>query len=323
MKLLVVGGAGYVGSHFVRYAQENNYDVVVLDDFSTGHKEAIKETEIIEVNLLDKERLFSFLKRRHFDGVVNFAAKSIVGESFSNPKSYFQNNIVGSLNLLDLMLENDIENIVFSSSAAIFGSPETKKICENHSKKPINPYGESKLMIEMILTNYCRAYKINATALRYFNAAGAHISGTIGESHKPETHLIPNILKSIKNNETLNIFGNDYDTNDGTCIRDYIHVTDLADAHLKSLEYMQKNKGFSDFNLGNESGFSILEILASCQKITNKKIEYKFSARRQGDPAVLVSDSSKAKNYLSWRPKFLEIDAIISTAWRWHCDEKY
>lgn len=319
MKLLIPGGAGYIGSHMVRYAQELDHDVVVLDDFSTGHEWAVKDCEILRANLLDKDKLSKLLKGRNFDGVIHFAAKSLVGESVKKPELYYRNNVVGTLNLVNEMLHNDFNNLVFSSSAAIFGNPITDRIAENHPKKPINPYGHSKLMVESILEDICSANDFNATCLRYFNAAGAHESSEIGEAHDPETHLIPNILKAVLNNDSnLKVFGNDYATPDGTCVRDYVHVTDLAQAHLLGLEYMQKNKGFSAFNLGNGNGFSVLEIIKRCEDISNVPIIYDVDKRREGDPAILVAESSYAKELLGWNLQFSDLDLIISSALKWH-----
>tara|TARA_B100000963_G_scaffold302596_1_gene275579 strand:- start:21407 stop:22378 length:972 start_codon:yes stop_codon:yes gene_type:complete len=319
MKLLIPGGAGYIGSHMVRYAQEHNHEVVVLDNFSTGNDWSIKDCEVIEANLVDQENLLKLLKGRKFDGVIHFAAKSLVGESLKEPSLYYQNNLVGSLNLIDVMIKNDINNLVFSSSAAIFGNPKMDKISESHIKNPINPYGKSKLMVENILEDLCLSTGLNALCLRYFNAAGAHKSGEIGESHEPETHLIPSILKAVLDNKTdLKVFGNDYNTHDGTCIRDYVHVEDLANAHLLGLENMKKLKGFSAFNLGNGSGFSVLDIIKECEKVTNTKISYQVEKKREGDPAILVADNKLANNELNWKPKYKKINEIIESAWMWH-----
>lgn len=323
MKLLIPGGAGYIGSHMVRYAQEHDFEVVVLDDFSTGHDWAIKECEILRVNLLDQDKLAKLLKGRDFDCVIHFAAKSLVGESVKKPDLYYQNNVVGTLNLLNEMRKNDLINLVFSSTAAIFGHPLTNKIGEDHSKNPINPYGQSKLMVENMLRDMCIAYGFNVTCLRYFNAAGAHESGEIGELHDPETHLIPSVLKAVLSNEiNLKVFGGDYSTSDGTCVRDYVHVTDLAQAHLLAFEYMQENKGFSAFNLGNGDGFSVLEVIKGCEFITNNEIHYQINDRRIGDPAVLVADNELSLRELNWNPKYNDLNDIIKSAWFWHNREK-
>jgi UDP-glucose 4-epimerase len=319
MKLLIPGGAGYIGSHMVKYLQDRDHEVVVLDDFSTGHEWAVKNCEIMRVNLLDEDRLAASLKGQKYDGVIHFAAKSLVGESVKKPDLYYRNNVVGSLNLVNQMLRNDINNLVFSSTAAIFGNPITDKIVEDHPKNPINPYGQSKLMVESLLSDICSAYDFNATCFRYFNAAGADLSGTIGEDHDPETHLIPNILKSaLTGSNNLKVFGNDYSTHDGTCVRDYIHVTDLAQAHLLGVEQMQKTKGFSAYNLGNGSGFSVLDVIKSCEKVVGHEIGYEIDDRRVGDPDILVADSSRATDFLGWRPEFDQLDSIVDSAWNWH-----
>jgi UDP-glucose 4-epimerase len=255
--------------------------------------------------------------------VIHFAAKSLVGESVKKPDLYYRNNVVGTLNLVNEMLNNDVNNLVFSSTAAIFGNPVTDKIAEDHPKKPINPYGQSKLMVENMLQDICLANGFNATCLRYFNAAGAHESGEIGEAHDPETHLIPNVLKAALSNESnLKVFGDDYPTPDGTCVRDYVHVTDLAQAHLLGLEYMQNNKGFSAFNLGNGDGFSVLEVIKGCEKIADTKIQFQIDGRREGDPASLVADSRKVKELLGWDGQFGCLDKIVSTALEWHKTHK-
>ena len=319
MKLLIPGGAGYIGSHMVKYAQKHGHEVVVLDDFSTGHEWAVKDCEVLRVNLLDQDKLAQSLKGRYFDGVIHFAAKSLVGESVKKPDLYYRNNVLGTLNLVNEMLENGIKNLVFSSTAAIFGNPVTDKIDEDHPKTPINPYGKSKLMVENILRDICSAYDFNATCFRYFNAAGAYESGEIGEAHDPETHLIPNILKSaLSGSNELKVFSDDYGTHDGTCVRDYVHVTDLAQAHLLGLAYMKEDKGFSAFNLGNGNGFSVLDVIKSCERVLGNPIRYKMDLRRLGDPAVLVADSLKATHNLGWKPEFSDLDEIIKSAWHWH-----
>ena len=319
MNLLIPGGAGYIGSHLVRYAQEQGYEVVVLDDFSTGHEWAVKDCEILRVNLLDQDKLSKLLKGRYFDGVIHFAAKSLVGESIEKPDFYYRNNVVGTLNLVNEMLNNNVNNLVFSSTAAIFGNPVTDKIAEDHPKNPINPYGQSKLMVENILHDICLANNFNVTCLRYFNAAGAHDSGEIGEAHDPETHLIPNVLNAaISNQSSLKVFGGDYPTPDGTCVRDYVHVTDLAQAHLLALKHMQENKGFSAFNLGNGNGFSVLEVIKNCELATNLPISYNIIERREGDPISLVADSFNARKSLTWNVEFSSLEEIVRSAFEWH-----
>lgn len=319
MKLLIPGGAGYIGSHMVKHAQEHGHEVVVLDDFSTGHEWAVKDCDVLRVNLLDQDKLAQVLKGRSFDGVIHFAAKSLVGESVEKPNLYYRNNVVGTLNLVNEMIKNEVKNLVFSSTAAIFGNPVSAKIAENHPQNPINPYGQSKLIVENMLRDICSAYDFNATCFRYFNAAGADKSGVIGEAHDPETHLIPNILKSgLTSGNTLKVFGNDYDTHDGTCVRDYVHVTDLAQAHLLGLERMNLFKGFSAYNLGNGAGFSVLDVIKSCERIIDSPITYELCARRPGDPATLVADSSAALKELNWNPEYRSINSIVSSACLWH-----
>lgn len=319
MKLLIVGGAGYIGSHMVKYAQESNNEVVVLDDFSTGHKWSINNCEILNINLLDLDNLSKAIKNKKFDGVIHFAAKSLVSESINNPIHYYKNNVIGTINLVNEMIKNDIENIVFSSTAAIFGNPCTKKISEDHPKNPINTYGKTKLMVENFLDDITKRMGLNAICFRYFNAAGADDSGEIGELHDPETHLIPNVLFSaIDSSKKLYVYGNDYDTPDGTCIRDYVHVTDLSQAHLLGLKYIQNTKGFSAFNLGNGNGFSVLDVIKSCERVSQKQIEFKFLDRRLGDPDRLVANSNAAKELIGWDPMFTSLDDIVSSAYKWH-----
>ena len=324
MNLLIPGGAGYIGSHMVKLAQEQGHEVVVLDNFSTGHRWSISDCEILEVDLLDENKLSKLLKGRAFDGVIHFAAKSLVSESFLKPDLYYKNNVTGTLNLIKTMIDNNISNIVFSSTAAIFGNPKIKKIKECHKKSPINPYGKSKLMVENMLEDFAKAYELNVTCLRYFNAAGAHCDSNIGEDHEPETHLIPNVIKStINEREKLKVFGNTYNTHDGTCIRDYVHVTDLASAHLLALKMMKKHYGMFQYNLGNSDGFSVMDIIKSCEKIIKTKISYTIEPPREGDPSSLIADSSLAKENLGWNTKHSDIDNIIKTAYEWHKKQNF
>ena len=319
MKLLIPGGAGYIGSHTVKNALKKGYDVTILDNFSTGHRWATQDCEILEVDLLDKEKLSKLLKGRKFDAVIHFAAKSLVAESFKSPEKYYKNNILGTINLVEEILKNDINKLVFSSSAAIYGNPSSEKISEVHPKKPINPYGRSKLYTENILEDFTKSNELKVICLRYFNAAGADPSGDIGEDHDPETHLIPNILNSVIHNKiVLEVFGDDYPTYDGTCIRDYIHVNDLAEAHILGIEKIDKLKDLSALNLGNGNGFSIIEIIKSVERVINTPVSYKVSQRRKGDPAVLVADNSLSKKELGWQPDYESMDKIIETAYKWH-----
>lgn len=319
MRLLIPGGAGYIGSHMVRYALRAGHDVTILDDFSTGHPWATADCEVLEVNLLDQERLNQLLAGRSFDGVIHFAAKSLVGESMTKPDMYFRNNVVGTMNLVEAMIKNGCRNLVFSSTAAIFGSPQAAKINEEHPKNPINPYGRSKLMVEQMLESICNAYDFNACCLRYFNAAGADQSGGIGEAHDPETHLIPNVLGSLlRGGRTLKVFGDDYETHDGTCVRDYVHVNDLAQAHLLGLDFLEKESGFHVFNLGNGSGYSVLDVVKACSDVAKCGVDFEVAPRRVGDPASLVADSRIAMKKLGWEPEFGALMEIVSSAWLWH-----
>lgn len=324
MKILVCGGAGYIGAHMVRYLLRHGHEVVVLDNLSTGHRKAVPQGLLEEADLLDSGSLRSVFFRHQFDGVIHFCARSLVGESVANPYAYYQNNVAGTLNLLEAMQEADVQHLVFSSTAAVFGNPDTLLIDEEHSKRPINPYGASKLMVERILADAAHAYGVSSTALRYFNAAGADPDGGIGEAHEPETHLIPNVLRAaLGQGAGLKVFGTDYPTRDGTCVRDYVHVNDLASAHLLALQYMRSNPGAHAFNLGNEQGFTVLEIIEAARRVTDCNIEYLQEARRAGDPAVLVASSEKARRVLGWQPVFTDVGAIIETAWRWHLAPTY
>ncbi|HCL4438283.1 TPA: UDP-glucose 4-epimerase GalE [Clostridium botulinum] len=320
MSILVCGGAGYIGSHMVAYLIEKGYDVIILDNLSTGHKKAILGGKLYIGDLKDKEFLNKVFDENNIESVIDFAAFSLVGESVSNPIKYFENNIVSAINLLDTMKTHNVKYIVSSSTAATYGEPKKIPILEDDSTIPTNPYGESKLAVEKILKWCDKAYGIKYTSLRYFNAAGAHINGKIGENDNPETHLIPIILDvALGKREKIIIFGEDYPTKDGTCIRDYIHVSDLASAHLLALERL-KNGGDSDiYNLGNGKGFSVKEIIQTAKKVTGKEIKLEIGERRSGDPAILIASSKKAKEELNWDPKFSDISTIIKTAWNWHC----
>jgi len=319
MKILVCGGAGYIGAHMVRYLIRHGHDAIVLDNLSTGHREAVPKGLIEEGDLLVPASLRSVFARHQFDGVIHFCARSLVGESVAKPYAYYENNVAGTLNLLQAMQETRVSRLVFSSTAAVFGNPETPLIDEEHPKHPINPYGASKLMVERILADAAHAYGLSSTALRYFNAAGADPEGGIGEAHEPETHLIPNVLKAaLGQGAGLKVFGADYPTRDGTCVRDYVHVNDLASAHLLALQYMQSNPGAHVFNLGNGQGFTVLEVIEAARRVTGRNIEYVQEARRAGDPAVLVASSERARQVLGWQPSFTDMGEIIETAWRWH-----
>lgn len=324
MKILVCGGAGYIGAHMVRYLVKHGHEAVVLDNLSTGHREAVPEGRLEVADLLEPSSLRAVFARHAFDGVIHFCARSLVGESVAKPYAYYENNVTGTLNLLQAMQEAGVSRLVFSSTAAVFGNPEAALISETHPTRPINPYGASKLMVERILADAAHAYGLSSTALRYFNAAGADPDGGIGEAHDPETHLIPNVLKAaLGQGRGLRVFGSDYETRDGTCVRDYIHVNDLASAHLLALQYMQMNPGAHVFNLGNGQGFTVLEVIEAARRITGRTIDYVQEARRPGDPSVLVASSEKARQVLGWQPLFIDMGDIIETAWRWHQAPRY
>lgn len=324
LKVLVTGGAGYIGSHFVKLLIDKGHQSLVIDNLSRGHKEAVPQNVLFEdVDILDTEALSYTIRTYLPDAVVHFAAFAYVGESVENPGIYYQNNVAGSLNLIRLCAENGVKNFIFSSTCSIYGNPTKIPISEEQPSNPINPYANTKLIIEMMLKDFETASGMKHVALRYFNAAGADPSGSIGESHNPEPHLIPIILKAaLGERKKVSVFGNDYETTDGTCIRDYIHVNDLADAHLKAIDYLINGNESTIINLGTGKGNSVLEIIAKAKTITNKEIPFEIAERRAGDPAVLVADNKKAKEVLDWTPKN-SIEKIIETAWRWHQNPKY
>lgn len=323
MYILVMGGAGYIGSHTVRHLLDSGYKVIVADNLIYGHIEAVDKRAIfVHADLLDPFSLMKIFKSYCIDAVIHFAAFAYVGESVGNPSKYYRNNVVGTVNLLDTMLNFDVKNIVFSSTCATYGEPTYTPIDEQHEQKPINPYGASKLMIERILSDYEKAYGFNYICLRYFNAAGCSSDGSLGESHTPETHLIPLVLKAINGDiPEIKIFGTDYNTSDGTCIRDYIHVEDLASGHRLSLEKLDKFHGC--LNLGTGVGVSVKEIITQAEKITGKKCPARNEIRRLGDPAVLYADPTKAKQILGWEPIHSDIKNIIKTAFNWELKRKY
>jgi UDP-glucose 4-epimerase len=322
--ILVTGGAGYIGSHFVKYLIENGKDVVVFDNLSRGHKEAVHpKAKFEKVDILEYDNLLAALKKYSIDAVVHFAAFAYVGESVEKPDMYYMNNVVGSFNLIKAVKECGIKKFVFSSTCSLYGNPERVPISEKESTKPINPYAQTKLMIEKILHDFDSAYGLKYIALRYFNAAGDDFEGKIGESHQPEPHLIPIVLDAaLGKREKILIFGDDYDTDDGTCVRDYIHVNDLADAHLKALEYLDSYKLSDVFNLGTGDGYSVKEIIKTAEKVTGKYLKTEITKRRAGDPAKLVADNKKAKTVLKWTPKY-NLEEIISSAWNWHKNQLF
>lgn len=319
MKVLVTGGAGYIGSHAVRALKQAGDEVVVLDNLIYGHKELAQGEPLIVGDLRDEALLRRVFSEHRFDAVMHFAAYAYVGESVQNPAKYYRNNVASTLNLLDAMREANVHLFIFSSTCATYGEPKEIPIPETHPQNPINPYGASKLMVERILQDYDRAYGLNYVSLRYFNAAGADEAGDIGEDHNPETHLIPLTLDAaLGRRDHITIYGADYDTPDGTCVRDYIHVSDLAQAHLLGLRYLA-NGGKSDvFNLGNGNGFSVREVIETAEKVTGKAIRVVEGERRAGDPARLVGCAEKAKAILGWEPKFTRLETIVATAWKWH-----
>ena len=320
MKLLVTGGAGYVGSHSVRALLDEGHDVVVLDNLSTGHKWALQDCELISVDLRDETNLLRCIKNRGFDGVLHFAAKSLVGESKNQPALYYQNNVGGTTNLVRAMQAADIQRLVFSSTAAIFGNPVSDLIDEKHPKTPINVYGQTKLVVEHLLQAVAESSDFSATCLRYFNAAGANNAANLGEWHEPETHLIPNALRAAAGTgNALTLFGDDYPTTDGTCVRDYIHVDDLASAHVAAIEKMSAGGNFNVYNLGNGNGYSVKEVIAACEKAVGTEIPFTIGPRREGDPATLVASAQKARDELEWNPQFGAIDEIAQSAWNWEC----
>ena len=320
MKLLVLGGAGYIGSHTVTELLDNGHEVVIADNLVTGYREAIPEkATFYQGDLRDKDFLNDLMKKEKVDAVIHFAAYSLVGESVVNPLKYYENNLYGTKVLLDAMIESGVDKIVFSSTAATYGEPENIPILENDRTCPTNPYGETKLAMEKMISWVAKAHGLHYVSLRYFNACGAHKSGAIGEAHNPESHLIPLVLQVPNGKrEFVSIYGNDYDTPDGTCIRDYIHVTDLAKAHILAVEYLM-NGGESDiFNLGNGVGYSVKEVIETARKVTGHPIPVKEEARRAGDPARLVASGKKAKEILGWEPEIKDLADIINSAWKWH-----
>ncbi|MBK1992430.1 UDP-glucose 4-epimerase GalE [Campylobacter sp. 2018MI35] len=321
--ILVVGGAGYIGSHTLKHLLDHNYNCVVIDNLIYGHKQAVdKRAKFIHADLLDNFSLSSVFKQQKIDAIVHFAAFAYVGESVLNPAKYYQNNVIGTINLLNIMLENNIKDIVFSSTCATYGEPKYTPIDEKHPQNPINAYGRTKLMIEQVFADYEKAYGLRHISLRYFNAAGASKDGLIGESHEPETHLIPLVLKAIKGEiPAINIFGNDYDTKDGTCIRDYIHVEDLALAHRLALENLHKFSGC--INLGTGIETSVKEVISAAEIVSNKKCPINYAPRRIGDPARLYADNKRAKEILSWEARYTDIKDIIKSAWEWENNRKY
>ena len=322
--ILVTGGAGYIGSHINKMLAQKGYETVVFDNLVYGHPEAVRWGTLEIGDLADTEQLNKVFEKYQIEAVFHFAAYAYVGESMSEPSKYYNNNVVNTIHLLDTMIKYQVKYLVFSSTCATYGIPEQMPITEDMEQKPINPYGASKLMIERILADYHEAYGLNYCCLRYFNAAGADPEGEIGESHNPETHLIPLILAAAAGERKLiKVFGSNYPTRDGSCIRDYIHVTDLADAHLRAMNYLKKGGESTCMNLGNSVGNSVLEVIEAAKDITGRTIAVVMDERRLGDPPMLVGSSEKAKNLLGWKPKYGDIRVILEHAWNWYCNKKY
>ena len=318
MHILVTGGAGYIGSHAVKLFLERGHDVWIYDNLCFGHRAAVPADRLIVGDLNEPHRIDQVLLQHRIDAVVHFAAFTYVGESVQHPAKYWQNNVVNTLNLMECLRRHKVARFVFSSTAATFGTPEQMPITEQTPQKPINPYGASKLTVERILADYSQAYQWGFAALRYFNAAGARADGSIGEDHTPETHLIPLIIQAAMGKRPhIEIFGTDYPTPDGTCVRDYIHVDDLAEAHLLTLEKLQPGQAMH-YNLGNGRGYSVREVIAAVEAVTGKKVPIKEGPRRAGDPPVLVASSDKIQKELGWKPRYTDINAIVETAWNWH-----
>ena len=316
MRILVTGGAGYIGSHMVKLLAETGAEVTVLDDLSTGHAEAVRNAKFVRGDIADVPATRDVLQKSGIEAVVHFAASSLVGESMSDPLKYYRRNVGGTVALVEAMRQAKVMRLVFSSTAAVYGDPVRLPIDEAHPTHPVNPYGSSKLAIERMLAECSTAYGLGAVTLRYFNAAGADPSGGLGERHDPETHLIPLVLQAASGRRaSISVFGNDWPTRDGTCVRDYIHVSDLCVAHLQALEWLEKGGRYEAFNLGNGDGATVLEVIEAARRVTGKPIKVDQAARRAGDPATLVADAAKARRVLGWRPARGDIEGIVRDAW--------
>jgi len=318
-KILVTGGAGYIGSHAVKLLQQQGYPVIVLDNLVYGHQEAVHNAELVVGDIGDRTLLEELFCQHEFAAVMHFSAYCYVGESVTDPGKYYQNNVAATLVLLQAMIKAQIQNFIFSSTCATYGNPLEIPIPESHPQNPINPYGATKLMVERILRDFDEAYGLKSIVFRYFNAAGADPEAEIGEWHDPETHIIPLVLDAaIGHRDSVKIFGTDYPTPDGTCVRDYIHVNDLADAHIRGFQYLQSHQKSEAFNLGNGLGFSVREVIQTAEKVTGRTVNTIETGRRPGDPPSLVGSAEKAARLLGWKPKFPGIEVITETAWRWH-----
>jgi len=319
MTILVAGGAGYVGSHSVKELAREGFDVLVFDNFSSGRPEFVVTRPYVRGDLLDRDALRQVFRTRKIGAVLHFASLIQVGESTADPRKYYTHNLTTSLNLLDAMLEAGVTNLIFSSTAAVYGDPLETPITETHPTSPVNPYGRTKLMVETILRDYDRAHGLRSISLRYFNAAGADPEGETGECHDPETHLVPSLLLSLLGKRPrLGVFGDDFPTPDGTAVRDYVHVTDLASAHVLALKALLGGGPSDVINLGTESGHSVLEVIRAAEKVTGRAVPYEVGPRRQGDVAVLLASKKRAGSVLGWTPRFSSLDTIIRSAWDWH-----
>lgn len=314
-KILVTGGAGYIGSHTVRLLLEQGYDVAVVDDLSKGHKHNVPSGRLYQMNLLETAAVTELMRQLRPQAVIHFAAFTAVGESMKDPGRYFRNNVCGSLSLLDAMVATGVRHVVFSSTAAVYGTPEGSPIRETFPVQPVNPYGESKVMVETMLRWYDAIHRLTSVCLRYFNASGAAPDGRLGEEHEPETHLIPLMLRAVQSGKPVTIFGDDYPTPDGTCIRDYIHVDDLAQAHILAVEHLLGGGGSDQFNVGTGQGHSVREMLSAVESVTGKKVPHTIGPRREGDPPTLVASPDKLKTKLGWSPRYANLETIVAHAW--------
>jgi UDP-glucose 4-epimerase len=318
MQVLVVGGAGYIGSHMVKLLVQRGFEVTVLDNLSSGYRDAVRGARFVLGDLFERDALEDLCRETRFDGVMHFASHIQVGESVREPAKYYRNNVFKTQNLLDVMVARRVRCFIFSSTAAIFGEPLRIPMDEEHPKQPINPYGRGKWMVEQMLEDYDTAYGLKSVSLRYFNAAGADPDGELGERHDPETHLIPLVLQAASGRRPhITVFGDDYDTPDGTCIRDYIHVNDLCEAHLLALQRLGEGADSAAYNLGNGNGFSVREVIETARTVTGRDIPVQYSERRPGDPARLVADSRRARAELGWTPRYADLATIIAHAWQW------
>ena len=316
MRVLVTGGAGYIGSHMVKLLVEKGLETTVLDDLSTGHADAVRGAQLVKADIADIATTRKVLEQNRIEGVIHFAASSLVGESVADPLKYYRRNVAATVALVQAMVDAKVSRIVFSSTAAVFGDPVRTPIDEDHPKNPVNPYGASKLAMERMLSDCSTAYGVGVVVLRYFNAAGADPSGELGERHNPETHLIPLVLQAASGRRaSISVFGNDWPTRDGTCVRDYIHVNDLCDAHLRALDWLANGGKYEAFNLGNGDGATVLEVIDAARRVTGKSIKIDNAPRRAGDPPSLVADATKAKRMLGWQPARADIGGIVRDAW--------